>query len=605
MRYLSRFFLYFCKQLRSKMAKRIQLLILFVFAGLMAVADDINFVMSAPGIVTMGEQFSLTFSLNERGEDLRMPEIENFDILMGPSVGSSRSMQIINGRTTQSVNYTYTFILRANKEGTFTIPPASIKVNRKVYPSNSISVQVIKGNQQPTANDQLFIKYETDKTNVFKGEQIQVTLKLYSRVGLSIVDQTLPSFEGFWTQDIELPQAEQTRDREAVDGVIFNVYTLQKKVVIPQQTGTLYIEPAEMVFDVQQRVRSQSVFDDFFGSVQNIRTQSKSKRIAINVKDLPPAPAGFNGAVGRFSLTSSIDKEQVLTNEAITIGVKVDGNGNLRHITPFKFSFPPDFEVYDPRTSYNTRPTDNGIIGSTSFEQVVIPRFAGTFSIPSQRFVYFDPSAREYKTLQTRQFDITVERGSDDQTTTMMSAVSKENLRFLGQDIRYINNSDTKLEKAGDLFFGSKLFYGSYLTAFIGFFVILFMQKKRARENANIALMRNRKASKMARKHLKAASVCVRNNNTDDFFEALMKAFWGYLSDKLSLPLSQLNRDNARATLSSYHVDDETINGFMELIDTCEMARFAPSAVTGSIGELFKGAEKLIGKFEKQIRKRK
>lgn len=603
--------------------KRKYLLLILMLAGLFSFADEVQFSMSAPSIVTVGEQFSLTLSLNAKGDDLRMPEINNFDILMGPSVSSSRSIQIINGRTTQTVNYTYTYILRATAEGTFTISPATIKVNRKVYPSNEISIQVIKGRQQPnatvppsgsgnqqtqtTANDgdQLFIRYEADKTNVYKGEQIMLTFKLYSRVALSIVDQTLPSFEGFWTQDIELPPAEQTRTREAVDGVIYNVYTLQKKILIPQQTGNLAIEPAEMVFDVQQRVRSQSIFDDFFGSIQNVRTKSKSKRIPITVKELPQAPAGFGGAVGRFSLSSSIDKTEVTANEALTLRVKIDGNGNLRHISPIKFNFPPDFEVYDPRTTYNNKPSEAGIVGSTSFEQVVIPRFAGNFTIPAQQFTYFDPAEKKFKTLYTKQFDITVLKGADDQSTTVMSSVSKEDLRFLGQDIRFIKKDDLKLKRLNDQFFGSLMFYGSYVIALLLFAFALALQRKKARENANIALMRNKKASKMARKHLKAASICVKKNNTDDFFEALLKAFWGYLSDKLAIPVSELNRDNARTTLDRFSVDEATINEFIETIDICEMARYAPTAVNQSITDLFKKAEKLIGKFEKQIRKRK
>lgn len=604
------------------MTKRI-LFILLVFSGLVSFADDTQFTMSAPGIVTLGDQFSLTLSLNAKGEDLRMPEIEDFDILMGPSVSSSRSFQSINGKMTQSVNYTYTFILRANKEGNYTISPATIKSNRKTYPSNALTIKVIQGRQQQPAtttpapgstnqqqtteagsSDNLFIKFETNKTNVFKGEQIITTFKLYSRVALSVVDQTLPSFEGFWTQDIEIPSAEQTRTQEAVDGIVYNVYTLQKKILIPQQAGSLVIEPAEMVFDIQQRVRSQSIFDDFFGSVQNIRTKVKSNRIPITVRDLPPAPAGFTGAVGKFSITSSIDKEDVSTNDAITINVRIDGNGNLRHITPLKFNFPPDFEVYDPKTNYNNKPTESGIVGSTSFEQVFLPRFAGNFTIPAHKFIYFDPAARAYQTLYTKQFDINVVKGSDDQSTTVMSSMSKENLRFLGQDIRYIKNNEHQLIQTNQTFFGSTIFYGSYAGSFLAFLLVLFLQKKRARENANLVLMRNKKASKMARKHLKAASACVKNNNNDLFFDALLRAFWGYLSDKLNLPLSELNRDNAKATLSNYNVDELTIAEYIELIDTCEMARFAPASINEPIGEVYKKGEKLIGKFEKQIRKK-
>lgn len=581
------------------------LLIILLFTGLSTLADDIQFKMSAPNIVKAGAQFSLTFTANAKGEDLRLPDIPNFDILMGPSTSSSTSMQIINGEVTRSQNYSYTYILSAKKPGRYTISPATIKIKRNIYQSNSINIQVIEqGNTEAESDQNLFIQYEINKSNVYKGEMILATLKLYSRVNLSIVDQTLPSFEGFWTQDIDIPSADQTRTQEAVDGVIYNVYTLQKKILIPQQSGMLYIEAADMVFNVQQRVRSQSVFDDFFGTMQNIRTQVKSKRIPITVKDLPSPPGGFNGAVGKFSLSSGIDKTSITANEAITLTVRIDGNGNLKHINPFEFNFPPDFEVYDPKTNYNYKASDNGIIGSTSFEQIIIPRFAGDFTIPAQKFVYFDTESKSYKTLYTKQFDIHVERGTDDQNTTVVSALSKENVRFIGEDIRFIKQQQTKLKKFDSAFFGSIWFYGSYGLATLAFLLILLVQQKRLRDNSNLAQMRNKQASKMARKHLKAASLCVKKNDKDEFFDALLKAFWGYLSDKLTLPLSELSRENARATLLQYNVDEETISEFIALIDTCEMAKFAPSAVHESIEELYKQGSKLIGKFEKQIRKK-
>jgi hypothetical protein len=601
------------------------ILFIFILTGINAFADDVKFRMSAPEVVAIGEQFSLTLTLNAKGEDLRMPEIPNFDILMGPSQSSSRSFSMINGRTTQSVEYSYTFVLRGKAEGTYTISPATIKSKGDIYQSNPVKIKVIKGRQpastgpaQPnnrgnetnnnettTASaDELFIRYETDKQNVYKGEMITATFKLYSQVGLSVIDQNLPSFEGFWTQDIDIPQADQTRTREAVDGIIYNVYTLQKKILIPQQTGTLYIEPAEMVFNVQKRVARQNIFDDFFGTYQNVRTSAKSKRITINVKELPSPPAGFNGAVGKFSLASNIDKTNIKANEALTIDVTITGNGNLKHINPINFNFPADFEVYDPQTSYNFKASDNGIIGNTRFEQVVIPRYAGDFTIPAQKFVYFDPAIKQYKTLTTKQFDIHVEKGSDDQNATVISSMTKESVRFLGKDIRFIKQKNLKLRSANNILYGTLPFYLSYAGSLLAFILLVMLQQKRLRENADVALMRNKKASKMARKHLKAASTCVKKNNKDDFFDALLKAFWGYLSDKLNIPVSELNRDNARATLSRHSVKGETIDTFIEIVDKCEMARYAPAAVTDDIHTLYKEGERLINQFEKQIRKK-
>lgn len=601
-------------------------LLLFLFLGFTAMAENVHFSMSAPDMISVGEQFSLTLSLNAEGDDLKMPDLPNFDILMGPSVSQSRSYSVINGKMDQSVNFTYTYVLRAQSEGTFTIPPASVKSKRENYQSNSVTIKVIKGKQQPTnqaqqggsstqdnssqartgnvSRDKLFIEYIVDKKNVFKGEMISVALKLYSRVSLSVADQTLPSFDGFWAEDIAIPSAEQTQTREAVDGVIYNVYTLQKKILVPQQTGTLYIEPAEMVFNVQQRVAPQSMFDDFFGSVQNVRVPVKTNRIAINVKDLPSTPSDFKGVVGRFTLSSTIDKTDIKSNEAITIKTKISGSGNLKQINPISYSFPPDFEVYEPKTTYDYKASESGINGSTSFEQVFIPRYAGNFTIPSENFVYFDPSSQSYKTLSTPEFTIHVTKGADDQSSTVVSSISKQDVKYIGKDIRYIKTDNIKLKSKNSILFGSINFYLIYIAILLAFAFLVFFQQKRIKENADIALMRNRQASKLARKHLNAASICLKNNNREEFFEALSRAFWGYLSDKLTLPLSELNRDNAKSTLLIYNVEESTINEFIGLIDICEMARFAPTAVNESIEEMYKKAELLISNFEKQIRKK-
>lgn len=578
------------------------LFILLMFAGLASLAQDIEFKMSAPSIVSVGEQFSLTLTLNAKGQDAKLPELNGFDILMGPSVSQSTSMQIINGKTSRSVNYSYTYILRAQKEGTYTISPASIKVGRDIIQSNAVSIKAIQGKQ--SSSDNFFIGYETNKKTVYKGEAIYATFKLYSRVSLSPVDISNPSFEGFWTQDIEVPDVNQTHTREAVDGIIYNVYTFQKKILIPQQTGQLTIAPAEMVVDVQEKVRSQSTFDDFFGSYRTIRSTIKSKPVSITVKELPAAPASFKGAVGSFKLSSSINKSEIKANEAITLKTTISGTGNLKHLGTPEFSFPPDFEVYDPQTSYNHKISESGISGSTTFEQVVIPRFAGQFTIPAVKFTYFDTNSKSYKTLSTPSFDIKVEKGDEGQSSTVVSSLSKEDVKYIGKDIRYIKQNDIKLKEKDSFIHGSLPFYGSYLMAFVAFVAIAFVQKKRARENANIALTRNKKASKIARKHLKAASVCVKKNQNDEFYDALQRAFWGYLCDKLSIPLAELNRDNARATLLENKVAEETIDEFITLIDHCEMARFSQSMAEKPIDEQYKQAEKLIGKFEKQIRKK-
>ncbi len=598
-----------------------KLLIIFsiLWIALQANADDVRFKMSAPSIVTLGEQFSLTLQLNAKGDNLRMASIDNFDVLYGPTRSVSSSTQYINGKVTKNTSYTYTYVLRGKKEGKFTIAPATIKSDRKVYESNSINIEVIKGrtgNSQPqnqqqqntqqssngiSSND-IFIKYDVDKTNVYKGEIITAELKLYTRISVSsIVDQELPSFEGFWTQDLD---QQQTQTREAIDGIIYNVITIAKTKLIPQQSGKLTIEPANIVFNIQQRVAPTSVFDDFFGSVRNIQKPTSTPRVTINVKDLPPAPAGFKGAVGQFKLNSEIDKYTLKANEAINIRTQISGNGNLKHINPIAYDFPPDFEVYDPNTNYNIKATDTGIIGSTSFEQVIIPRYEGTFTIPAKAFVFFNPQTKKYQTLYTKEFKINVEAGDENQNTAIVSSLSKEDVQFIGEDIRFIKKKNAKIHQINQFFIATPMFFLLYLIALVLFIGVLIWQRKLAKDNANAALMRNKKASKMARKHLKAAAECVKKNDTDQFYDALLKAFWGYLSDKLNISMADLNRDNARTTLKSYQVKDETIDDFIEMVDVCEMARYAPSASSMEIGDFYKKAEKLITQFEKQIRKK-
>lgn len=600
--------------------------ILFVLLTLIctsAFADDVRLQMSAPGAVAVGEQFRLTLSINERGSNLQLPNLENFDVLMGPSTSSSTSIQYVNGKRTRSSSYSHTYVLSAKETGTFKLEPAKIKVGSKTYASNSISIQVIKGQSGQSGSSQaqqsgtqtssssqitaenLFVEVIPNKRTVYKGEQIHATIKIFSRVDLTnISDASFPSFEGFWTQDIEVPPIQL--QREAYKDVIYNVGTIKEVILVPQQTGDLSISPFELTCAVRQRVNSQSVFNDFFGSSRSVPVKVQSKPVSIKVKPLPSAPAAFDGAVGTFKVNSSIDKTSIKANEAITIRVKVSGNGNLKHINSLNFDFPADFEVYDPKTSYNFSTSAKGITGSTSFEYLVIPRFAGDFTIPAADFTYFDTQTKKYKTVRTKSFDIHVEKGDADQTTTIVNSLSKEDVKYIGQDIRYIKQAAEPLNQRTSLiFFGSLWFVLIHIFGVLAVILLVILLRHKIKQNANIDLMRNKKASKMARKHLKVASKCVKDHDKDAFYGALLKAFWGYLSDKLTINMSSMNRVTALEALNTHHVDEQTIKEFESLIDACEMAKFAPSTVSDDIESTLKQSERLINIFEKQIRKQK
>jgi hypothetical protein len=608
------------------MIKRIKLLLIFMLVGYLAVADNIRFVMEGPEVVEAGEQFRLGFTLNERGTDLQLPDLSNFDVLMGPSTSQSSSIQIINGKTTQTSSFSYIFILRAKKEGNFTIRPASIKVDGKTYESNSLTIQVVKGqpqqagqqqnNQQdnqpqeetPSANiskENLFVRIAVDKTNVSKGEQILSTVKLYisQNVPLNGFDEVkLPTYEGFWTKDIEVP-TQVNFTREVYNGKIYQVGILKKTILFPQQTGTIRINPFEITCVVRQRVRQQqSFFDDFFDNYRMVKAKVVSEQVTINVKDLPNQPANFSGAVGKFNISSSIDKTNVKSNEAVTLKITVNGSGNLTLINPPKLELPQDFEAYEPKTSDRVVASDNGLNGSITFEYLFIPRFAGNFTIPSVRFTFFNPASRQFETQTTDAYSIKVTKGSDDASSSVVSSFSKENVKMIGKDIRFIKQNKSKLKPKDSSFYGTFEFYIIYILSLCAFIVVFVLNRKKIKESANIALMRNKRANKVALKRLREASVFLKNDHAEKFYESVIKALWGYLSDKLSIPVADLNREKASESLLNIGIEQETVSELLKIIDDCEFARYAPAAFSGTMNEIYDGAARVMGIFEKQIK---
>ena len=605
------------------MIKQFILTLLLLIPAVFAGADNVRFTMSGPKVVSEGEQFRLSFNLNEEGSDLQVPDMPNFDVLMGPSTSQSSSIQIINGKTTQSVSFSYIFILRAKKVGTFTIRPGSIKVDGKVYESNDLTIQVVKGqapqsstsgNQQQEqesaaggniSKDDLFVKIDLDKHNVYKGEQIIATVKIYVAPNVPISsfdDVTLPSYAGFWTQEVDVPN-QISFTREVYHSKIYQVGVLKKTILFPQQIGKIKIDPFQITCLVRQRVRqSRSFFDDFFDQYRTVRAKVVSDPETVNVKDLPTQPAGFYGGVGNLDFSASLDKNELKSDQAATLKITVSGSGNLRLIDAPKVEFPKDFEVYDPKTSEKLNATNGGLTGSKTFEYLFIPRFKGDYTIPPVKFATFNPATGKYKYDQSQEFKLHVEKGDEDQNTTVTSAYSKEDVRFIGKDIRYIKQGQYNLKAKESSFYGSLTFYSSYLGSLLLFLIFAFVYRKKLKENANVQLLRNKQANKVAKRRLKEAANFLKQDKSEQFYEAVLKAFWGYLSDKLSIPVAELNRENATAALSKRQVSQEAIDEFIQIVDNCEYARYAPSAVEGTKGEIYQKAAALMGKLEKQIR---
>ncbi len=610
------------------MIKKLSVLLIFTMVSLASMADAIRFTMEAPNVVNVGEQFRLSFTVNDAGTDLQLPDLSNFEILMGPSTSQSSSFQMINGKTTQSVSFSYIFILRARSEGKFTIRPASIKVNGKIYESNSLDIQVVKG-QKPAASqssgtqqsggqdssadlptgeiskDNLFVKVSLDRTSVAKGQQVIATVKLYVSPSVPLVgfdDVKIPSYEGFWTKDIEVP-TQVNFTREAYNNKIYQVGLLKKTILFPQQKGSIKIDPFEITCVIRQRVRrQQSFFDDFFDSYREVKAKVTSDPVYVSVKDLPSAPANFSGGVGNFTMTAGVDKTTVKANEAVTLKINVTGSGNLSLLQAPKIEAPADFEAYDPKTTENTRATDAGLSGSVSFEYLFIPRYQGDYTIPSAEFVYYDPSSSQYVTRSTGDFKIHVEKGDASQNATVVSSMSKQDVRYLGKDIRFIKQNKKPLKPVGHTFFGTFEFYLLYIAGLLVFGVVYYLNRKKAIENANMALSRNRKANKMAQRRLKEAAVFLKVNKGEEFYEAVIKALWGYLSDKLIIPVADLSRESAAAAMQKRSVDQAVIDEFQQLIDDCEFARYAPAAFSGTMNDVYDRSASIMGKLEKQIK---
>ncbi len=586
-------------------------------------ANEVEFTASAPKVVEIGEQFAVKYNVNAKPSKFFAPTFDAFTVLAGPSTSSSSQVQIINGKMTQSYNYTYTYYLRATKGGKYTIPAAKARVNRKDYPSNALQIEVVGGTtsrpgapanqkQAPssqevkTDNKNLFVRLLVNKREVYQGEAIIATIKIYSKLNLSgLENPKIPDFQGFVKEDLETPQL-HSLERENVKGEIYGTGILQRFILFPQRPGEITIEPFEIEAVYQKKVqgRGRSIFDDFFGSYQNVKKTLKSLPVVIQAKPIPGnKPVGFTGGVGDFNIQATVDKDQVKANDAITMKVSVSGNGNIKLIDIPKPDFPPDFEIYDPEVKVNTREGLNGVSGTKTHEYLIIPRHAGNFRLPPVRFSYFSTREGSYKLLSTKEFAINVEKGAGQESTgTVISGLSKEEIKFIGKDIRYIKTGNVKFQKSGTFHVNSSRYYMILLAGLLAFTGILLLRKQNIKRNADIRKVKNRKANRKARKSLKTAASYLKKGGKGPFYDEMLRALWGYLGDKLSLPVSSLSKDSAMKTLANRGVEKTNVQAYLDLIDACEMAKYAPAGGEGQMNELYQKGVKLVGTLENQIK---
>jgi uncharacterized membrane protein len=606
------------------MKRFVLLLLVLVTNVLYTFAQDVRFKVSAPNVVEVGETFRLVYSLNKKGNGIKLGDIKGFQVLMGPSVSNSYSTQIINGKRTSKSEQSFSYVLSAVKEGMYTIVPAYIRVDGKSIASNSIKIEVVKAQSSSSNNkgskkdvrkskhiskDNLFVKIELDKKSIYMGEYAVASLKLYSRLGFNQDNEAsisnfgrskFPSFQGFLSQNIDIPERVDF-NRENVNGEIFKVGILRQLVLFPQHSGKITIDPFELEIYVRQRAASSgSAFDDFFANYNEVKIKRESKPIVVHVKALPlkNQPSSFLGSVGHFRMKSSINRDTVIANDAVSLKVKITGNGNLKLIEPLGIDFPADFEIYDPKSSQNIRSSVKGTTGSVTFEYVFIPRSAGQYTIPSSEFSFFDVKTRKYKILKTKPFIVNVKKGKELASSgDVITSFAKEDIKLIGKDIRYIKTKNTSLYEKGVYVFGTISYYMSFIVLLFMFFLIMFLNKRRIKNNSDIARVKNKRASKIAKKRLRLAEAKMKSGDKDAFYDEILKAIWGFTSDKLNIPISTLSKENISEVLSNRKIDKLIISEYLNILDTCEYARYSPAASNSELNELYEKVSNLLTKL--------
>jgi len=584
---------------------------------------------SAPSHVSVGEQFRLTYTVNTQNvSDFRAGNIpDEFEVLIGPNRSMQSSYQMINGHTSSSSSITYTYIVVATKNGSFTIPAAHVVVGGKSIASNTLKITV-SGTPQNQSNggsgrrqrddegaelrdagsrisgSDLFIKVSANKRRVYEQEPILLTYKVYTLVSLTQLEGKMPDLKGFHTQEVELPQQKSFKV-ETVNGRPYRTVTWSQYVMFPQITGKLQIPSLTFNGIVVQQNRNIDPFEAFFNGGSGyieVKKQIQAPGIEIQVDPLPQRPSNFSGAVGRFNISAQVDKTDVKANDPVSLRVIVSGTGNLKLIKQPEVLFPKDFDKYDAKITDKTKLTANGLEGSMIYDILAVPRHQGKYEIPPIEFTYFNTATKKYETVKSEGFTLNVAKGSG--SSSVNDFTGQEDLQLLNKDIRHIKTGDTRQHSLDDFFFGSTGYVVSIILLALVFVSLFVIFRQRAIENANITKRRAGKANKVATKRLKKASRLMEENKPGEFYDEVLRALWGYVGDKLNIPVEQLSHDNISMRLSERNVDENTITQFIGALDECEFERYAPGDPKGNMNKVYEKAMTAIEKIEDTMKKK-
>ncbi len=598
------------------MIRKLLTLCSLLIATVYANADNIQFKAETTSSVEVGESFRLTFSVNTMdASDLRIPTINDFEILMGPSRSQQSYTQIINGRQTSSQKVVFTYILSAKKVGTYTIQPATVMVNGKKYQSNPVKIQVVAEGRAKVAKEaakkttvgknDVFLRTIVSKSKVREQEAVLVSYKLYSLVNLELQNKSMPEFTGFHAQAVESDDV-KSWSVEQYQGKTYRTVVTDQYVLFPQQSGTLKIPSVE--YDIVAHVANQQASDDLFESIFNgtsvnyINLKVKAPTQNIEVLPLKDKPADFSGGVGTFSITSALSSKQAVTNDAITLKVEIKGNGNLKLLKTPELTLPKEFETYEPKVNNEIKATASGVSGIKTIEYLFVPRHSGKFSIPAISLSYYDVSAGAYKTITTSAHELEVKKGEGNASQTIADFTNQQDVKVLANDVRFIKQGETRYSDKDAHFFGTWTYVAWYIVPFVGFAVLLVALRKHRINNADVEGKKHKRANKVALKRMKIANGLLRTQQKSAFYDEVLRALWGYVSDKLSIPVAELTKDNVSVRLTDAGVQESVVEEFIALLNDCEMAHYVSGNDGSTMDKIYATSLSVMEKLEDSIK---
>ncbi|MBQ9137117.1 MAG: protein BatD [Alistipes sp.] len=613
------------------MGKRLLAVLTALLTFFTAFADEqVTFETSAPMIVSAGEAFRVEFTLNAKPDDKSFvaPSFEGFNVLAGPSVSQGSSMQIINGSMTRSFSYTIVYVLQAQSEGQIVVGKATIASDGKSYTTRPTPIEVRSaqsgqsgGSSQSNAQaeeqsleqraagqlaeDDLMLRLSVSRSSVYKGEAVRATLKLYSRVNvIGSEGAKLPSFNGFWNQQLE---SEQGPFRETLGGKVYDAYNLGEWILYPQQSGRLTIDPAKITIVVQMFVRNNRPRNSFFDNthdIYNLRREVASPAISIDVKPFPAgAPASFAGAVGRYTMEANLSSGSIAANSAANIDVKISGSGNIGFVSEPKLTLPTSFELYDIKTTEQIKTTATGSVGFRRFEYPFIARAEGDYTIAPVEFTYFSPESGQYVTLCSDSFAVSVapDKSGSSASAGVSTLVSKQDVRLLGSDIRFIKLTKPNLHRATAPLVLSPLYFALLAAMLLLSVVLYFVIGKRIRDSHNSVLVKGRRANKVAVQRFRSAERYMRENNRHAFYEEMLRAMWGYISDRFNIPVADLTKESIREELTRRGATEQA-KAITAIISQCEEAQYSP-VESATMNEIYAKGIEIISKIESLVKR--